>query len=187
MKKNLFLFLFFINLYHFSNQKEESNNETKMNETDFNIDCTVKNCKIENAQCKKIGEKQICNCYKCYTYNREQNLYCGYAQKRQSTALLLEVFPGFGAGFFYIGNTQHGIIKCIFFIFAMFSICLFPIFAKCCSRHCDSDCCVTCLSFLFYFFCFSIVMWYLIDLSNLGNNNYYDSSNYTLCSWNSTS
>ena len=179
MKKNLFLFLFFINLYHFSNQKE--------NETDFNIDCTVKNCKIENAKCTHNGKQQICNCTKCYTYNREQNIYCGYAQKRQSTAFLLEIILGFGAGYFYIGNTRKGIIKCCFFIFAMSSICLFPIIVKYFVNTCNSDCWVSCLSFLFYFFCFSIVMWYLIDLSNFRNNNYYDSSGYPLCNWNSTS
>ena len=179
MKKNLFLFLFFINLYHFSNQKE--------NETDFNIDCKIKKCKLENTQCKTIGEKQICNCYKCYTYNKEQDLYCGYAQKRQSTAFILEIIPGFGAGYFYLGFTVAGFIKCTIFLFGMFLIWLFPIIAKWCITDINSDCCFICISLYFSITAYMIVIWYLHDLICFGQNLYYDSSNYTLCSWNGPS
>ena len=105
--KNFFLFLFFIKLYIFTNQKEETKNEIKTfsyDKKDINIDCIKNKCKLENTQCKKINGKQICNCYKCYTYSRVEKIYCGYSQKRQLTAFLLEIFPGFGAGYFYIGK-----------------------------------------------------------------------------------
>ena len=184
--KNFFLFLFFIKLYIFTNQKEETKNEIKIflyDNKDIDIDCINNKCKLENTQCKIINGKQICNCYKCYTYLRKENIYCGYSQKRQLTAFLLEIFPGFGAGYFYIGEKKLGIIKCIIFIFAMFSVCIFPIIAKFTITIFDNDSCATFISIFFYILVIVVVFWYIYDLVGFGKNNIYDSLNYPLCSW----
>ena len=185
--EKLFLFLLFINLNNLSNQKEEIKKNKRLtytNEDDFDINCTNEKCNLENAQCKKnVDGNLICNCYKCYTYNRKEKLYCGYAQKRQSTAFLLEIIPGFGAGYYYIGRKTYAIIKCVFFIIAMFSICLFPIIAKFILDKYDSDSMAICFSMLFYTFVYTITLWYLGDLSSFSLNLIKDSEEYPLCRW----
>ncbi len=137
-------------------------------------------CERKNANCN--DDFSVCTCYKGYT-NVTNGKMCGYEQKRQLTAFLLEIFPGFGAGYFYIGEKKLGIIKCIIFIFAMFSVCLFPIIAKFTITIFDNDSCATFISIFFYILVIVVVFWYIYDLVGFGKNNIYDSLNYPLCSW----
>ena len=49
--------------------------------------------------------------YDIENMNSENNILCCYQQKGQLSAFLLEMFIGFGAGHFYIGNVIFGSIK----------------------------------------------------------------------------
>lgn len=65
-----------------------------------------------NATCVEVNDTFECQCAKGFTTSEEDSLYqCCYKQKSSFTAFLLEVFIGFGAGHFYVGNYVMGGIK----------------------------------------------------------------------------
>ncbi len=146
-------------------------------------DCSkVETCERKNADCNSDYTK--CTCYKGYTTSKEGKI-CGYEQKRQLTAFLLELFVGFGAGHFYRGAYLFASLKLVAFIFGIYIICLFPLTAKCVSDCCDCDCLVILVSIFFYLCACGLAFWFIFDLVQFGKNNYKDKNGYELFSWKS--
>ena len=118
----------------------------------------------------------------------EQSIFIfkSLSESNKNTFSSFEFF-NFGAGHFYLGNISYALFKLVVFLFGMFFVCLFPITAKCFAEFCNCDCAVICISFFYYFLMCLITLWYIIDLVEFGNNHYYDSNGYPLCSWSGSS
>ena len=155
----------------------------KLRSLTVEIDCSDESkCERKNANCNSDYTK--CTCYKGYTTNKGTNKLCGYEQKRQLTAFLLELFVGFGAGHFYRGVYLFASLKLAAFIFGIYIICLFPLTAKCVSDCCDCDCLVILVSIFFYLCACGLAFWFIYDLVQFGKNKYNDGNGYELFSWN---
>ena len=139
-------------------------------------------CERKNANCN--DDFSICTCYKGYT-NVTNGKMCGYEQKRQLTAFLLELFVGFGAGHFYRGHYLFASLKLAAFIFGIYIICLFPLTAKWVSDCCDCDCLVILVSIFFYLCACGLAFWFIFDLVQFGKNKYPDKNDVDLLSWKS--
>ena len=131
--------------------------------------------------------QKICNCdygYISYNTTNITNItYCNYVQKFQLKAFLLELIVGFGAGNFYIGNTNYAILKLISFILCLFLICLFPLTAKCINDRYDSNFWVLIVSCFYYYCSLALAFWYIFDLVRFGMNLNKDSQSQDLAKW----
>ena len=127
-----------------------------------------------------------CACNKGFvtkTDNTVNTSYCGYEQKKQFNAFILELIVGFGAGNFYSKRTVHAVLKLIAFVFGLYLICLFPLSAKYINDKYESDCCVLMVSCMYYFCSAGLAFWYIYDLVNFGMNRYKDGNNIDLLNW----
>ena len=145
--------------------------------------CKDSKCNFEHTFCQDNITFSNCSCYKAFTTNNKTGVKCDYHQKKQSTAFLLELFVGFGAGHFYRGNYLNASLKLVAFIFGIYIICLFPLTAKCVSDCCDCDCLVIIVSIFYYLCACGLAFWFIYDLVNFGKNKYNDKNGYPLYSW----
>ena len=65
---------------------------------------------------------------------KESHIYCCYKQRSHLTAFYLELFLGFGFGYFYIGNTRFGLIKFFSQLFFCFT-CWCTMYLACRKEH----------------------------------------------------
>ena len=135
-------------------------------------------CFPEHMDCLDPIYLHHCSCKEGYvTYKNVDNKYCNLEQKKQSTAFVLELCVGFGAGHFYRSNYLMGGLKLAAFVFGLVFIFIFPITAKCISDA-DCDCLAYFISVIYYLFICGLAVWYLWDLIYFGNNYYKDYSFY---------
>jgi TM2 domain-containing membrane protein YozV len=106
-------------------------------------------------------------------------------RKKQLVAFLCELFLGFGAGHFYSERYSFAILKLFAFLFGIYIICLFPLSAKCISDRCDNDYLVITVSCFYYLCAVGLAFWFIYDLVQFGQNNYYDGNNVQLLPWGS--
>jgi hypothetical protein len=89
--------------------------------------------------CTKEDKLPKCECnlgyssYDIEVLKQDHTILCCYEKKGQLTAFLLEMFIGFGAGHFYIGNIKFGLIKLFVQTFLCFLFCCVTYFA--CNRE----------------------------------------------------
>ena len=93
-------------------------------------DCILEPCGTQsfcasptNATCAIINSTYSeCQCKPGFTTSEEDSLYqCCYKQKSSFTAFMLEVFIGFGAGHFYVGNYWLGGVKLVIYLILFIS------------------------------------------------------------------
>lgn len=103
--------------------------QSRSNTTSFNIstqfgDCLVDYCgdgvcAVNKGKCSfnSTTQTNYCQCSEYYiTFPEEDSFKCCYEQKSANTAMLLEIFLGFGFGHFYVGNIFFGFIKALIYI-----------------------------------------------------------------------
>ena len=137
------------------------------------------------TQSPSSSEVYECVCTKEYAIpgDPKYESKCEYKRKRQLVAFLLELFVGFGAGHFYVGNYLIASLKLVAFLFGIYIICLFPLTAKCCGDCCDSDCIVVLISLFFFLCSVGLAFWFIWDLVYYGKNKYTDGKGVKLLSW----
>jgi hypothetical protein len=130
----------------------------------------------------------LCDCEPGYTtLQNATDTLCGYKQKKQKTAFLLELLLGFGAGHFYAERYTFAGLKLAAFVYGVLIICLFPLTAKLVSEKCDSDLVVIAFSCFFYVCALGLAFWYIWDMVMFGLNKYEDGNGIPLMPWNVTS
>ena len=103
--------------------------------------CSVNgNCKIDIFNIYNITSiedlKTKCECNIGFTSfnideeeSEEDKVFCCYEQKSHFSAFMIELFLGFGAGHFFIGDIKFGLLKFFIQIFLCFSFCCLTYFA----------------------------------------------------------
>jgi hypothetical protein len=84
-------------------------------------------CALDKADClvNVTTKTKYCKCREGYTtFPQDDSFDCCYEQKNANTAMLLEIFIGFGFGHFYVGNNLIGIIKASVYLVLSVSCCL---------------------------------------------------------------
>ena len=87
---------------------------------------------------------------------------------------ILEIFPSFGLGHYYKGDTYTAALKWISFIFSGLYIILFPLIAKTISIKYNSKLNRLIFTFLFVFAIVLLLSWYVIDVFRLGINLFFN-------------
>lgn len=167
-----------------------------------NINCTNFNCPPINAcLSEKAGAPPtICKCQPGYVdfvvYSKDINgqsvnatvpasasQYCGYEQKKQLTAFLLQFFVFCGAGQFYVGNIKYAVPQLL--------LCLSPCLI-CCLQLCfgikrgdaqGGSGPALVIMILNCLFSLTVCAWWLADVIIFGMNNHLDSNGVPLKPW----
>lgn len=127
-----------------------------------------------------------CICNHDYDTLPNDDVYCCYERKSQFIAFLYETFIGFGAGHFYIGRIQLGIIKLTIMIFLLMSN--FVIVICLCYKEDkgvieDIDLKYKILNLYNITSIFIWIIWQLIDIIMFSLNKYKDSNEVELNIW----
>ena len=147
-----------------------------------NVNCTF----TERIVCYNSTDgssDKNCSCLPQYASIKGCAVKCEYQRKKQLTALLLELFVGFGAGHFYRASYLIASLKLVAFLFGIYIICLFPVTAKCISECCDCDCLVVIVSLLFFACSVGLAFWFVFDLVRFGKNQLKDKYDIGLKPW----
>jgi len=87
------------------------------------------------------NQKIECKCnigYSSYDienlHMNDRTVHCCYKKKSHLTAILLQIFIGFGAGQFYIGNIKYGLIMFFIELF-LCTFCICMIYFNCKKEH----------------------------------------------------
>lgn len=186
--------------YSFSELIDQRNQTPFIINSEINIEDIPANslltfpCYVDyDKYCRTYSQRMHCNKNKtvCYceieyatvpNYDTTLN-YCNYEKKYQLTAFLVEFLAGFGGGHFYARRYLFGSLKLVAFLFSIFLICLFPLFAIGCSKCLENDWPSLIVSLIFFFCAIGMVFWFIFDLVMFGKNNYLDGYNEPLLEW----
>jgi hypothetical protein len=132
------------------------------------IKCTTFTCQSPNT----CLDASTCKCGQGYAdLGRNTDIYCTHDQRKQSTALFLELFFPFGVGHFYCGRILIGFIKFVWYLIPAIMICyIFLKNLKFKSGGNDNRC----FLFTVMTLCYGLSIWQLVDLIKFGMNKYKD-------------
>jgi hypothetical protein len=182
----LILLIFYISLDFFNSLKILQNSLNSTNLTRWNMseqvpcrnnsDCNFGNCNNTSKHCE---------CDKGYlnTENNELVIPCFYQQKRQYDAFVLEMIVGFGSGQFYLSRNGQGVLKLFAYLFAIISICLFPLTLRRCHTRTHSSFLAFGIAFTYCFLAIGFAAWYIHDLVVIRKGYYTDGKGFPLLSW----
>ena len=160
------------------------NNTIKLNEnnfTNFNIsilcrnisDCNYGTCNNKTLLCE-------CNYRYIHTENNGLLIPCSYQLKKQYNTFILELIVGFGAGQFYSNRYVHGFLKLLAYLFAILSICLFPLTLNKMHNSIYEQVVACSIAFFYCGLAVGFTVWYIYDLVMIKNSKYLDGNGYPL-------
>lgn len=147
---------------------------TRFQTMNANTLCTL------DSECGDYGRchNNKCKCDSGY-YTQNSNNPCGYKQKKQLTAFLLQFFIGYlGAGHFYVGEIGLGvgeILLCI--VPAIFICCIF------CAASGEKPCIVIFLGIVMILAEIGTLAWWIYNTVQFGENKFNDSNGVPLQEW----
>ena len=144
--------------------------------------CSSANCPPQYGTCLS---QTICKCNKGYTIQPDdkKGATCGYEQKKQLNAFLLEFFV-MGIGHIYTGAIITGVLKLLFIVlFPCLLLCLVFLGILVESDIKSQTCFLISSVIISIIYVLVVIFWYFYDIINFGKNAYLDGNGVPLDPW----